>query len=148
MPDLSRDAGSSAQGASGWRRRTRFAALLAGAALLACSDGGQTTSLGSQSWGSIDIAVEVRPSPPREGHNEVVVLVSAERQRPVYDALVWVRAQPSAPWVQAIEDGHVGVYRRAVNFGRGPDATLEVQIRHHDAETVVRFPVQLQLQQR
>ncbi len=116
------------------------------AALLGCGNSGSdSTLLGSQPWGAYDVAIEIRPSPPRVGHNEVVVIVSGEHHRPVFDALVSVRAQQTQPWVQAIEDGHVGVYRRAVNFGHGPTATLEVQLQRDQEPTgVLSFPVTLQ----
>jgi len=91
-------------------------------------------------WGGFEVAVEVRPAPPRPGHNEVVVIITAERHRPVYDALVWMRARPDAPWVQAIEDGHVGVYRRAINFGRAGATQLEVKLQRESSVDVLVFP--------
>jgi hypothetical protein len=123
------------------RRSTRAlgAALVA---LAACACGSDQTSamLGTGHWGPYDVEVETRPAPPRAGNNEVVVMVTGELHRPVYDALVHLRADPAAPWVQAIEDGHVGVYRRAVNFNR--DTTmLDVQLRRGDEMTVMAFPV-------
>jgi hypothetical protein len=110
------------------------------ALLCACSDNGNASNLGTQSWGAIQVSVETRPSPPRHGRNEVVVLVSGDRHRPVYDAVIRLRAQQDA-WVQAIEDGHVGVYRRAVDFGEGDHATLQVQLQRGSEETILEFPV-------
>ena len=139
--------GRKAEGRLGVQRSKRLAgSVLCAAALLGCGNSGSdSTVLGSQPWGAYDVAVEIRPSPPHEGHNEVVVIVSGEHHRPIYDALVSVRAQQTQPWVQAIEDGHVGVYRRAVNFGHGPTVTLEVQLqREQDPTGVLSFPVTLQ----
>jgi hypothetical protein len=113
------------------------------AGLASCSSGEDASQIGVRSWGTYDVAVEVRPSPPRPGHNEVVVIITGEHHRPVYDALVAVRADPDQPWVQAIEDGHVGVYRRAVVFGRGPAASLQVRLQRADAQSVLEFPVSL-----
>jgi hypothetical protein len=130
-------------------RRTRVAlSLLVTAAISAgaCSNSEETSSLGMRRWGQYEVAVETRPSPPREGHNEVVVIISGEHHRPVYDALVSLRTQASAPWVQAIEDGHVGVYRRAVNFGHGANATLQVQLQRGDEQMVLDFPVAIEAQ--
>jgi len=114
-------------------RRSRAATLLAmiaaGAASASCSNSEESAALGTQQWGPYEVTVETRPSPPRAGQNEVVVIVAGEHHRPVYDALITLRAQASAPWIQAIEDGHVGVYRRAVNFGHGGDGKLQVQLR-------------------
>lgn len=123
------------------------AALLAGAlgaALLGgCNNGPDGSQIGMRPWGAFEVAVEVRPAPPRAGHNEVVVIITGEHHRPVYDALVAVRADAEQPWVQAIEDGHVGVYRRAVLFGHGPSVTLQVRVQRADAQSVLEFPVTL-----
>lgn len=119
-------------------------ALWCAAALSACSE--ESAPIGVRSWGPFEVAVELRPSPPRPGHNEVVVLVAGEHRRPVYDAIVSVRARADAAWVQAIEDGHLGVYRRAVDFGRGGDLVLQVGLRRDgEAEPhVVDFPVHIE----
>lgn len=127
--------------------RARAAALtlvvLSAAGIVACGASQESAPLGTARWGQYAVAVETRPWPPREGNNEVVVIISGERHQPVYDAVVSIRAQAGAAWVQAIEDGHVGVYRRAVNFGHGGDTTLEVQLRRGDEQAVLAFPVAL-----
>jgi len=138
---------------SGWtgraRRKGRLragAALLAtlgAASLAACDNGHDASEIGVRPWGTFDVAVEVRPAPPRVGHNEVVVIITGEHHRPVYDALVAVRADPEQAWVQAIEDGHVGVYRRAVFFAHGPAASLQVRVQRADTQSVLEFPVTL-----
>jgi hypothetical protein len=119
----------------------RAIALGAVALLPACSSDDTSVSLGSQSWGTYTVAVESRPAPPRPGSNEIVIQVSGEKHRPVYDALVFVRTAPTAEWTQAIEDGHVGVYRRAVRFARGGNASLEVLLRRNGEESTLVFPV-------
>ena len=125
---------------SNWRSRLS----VAGAVLVAaCSNGPDSSQIGTQAWGRFDVAVEVRPAPPRPGHNEVVVIVTGELHRPVYDALVSVRADARQDWVQAIEDGHVGVYRRAVYFGRDPATTLQVRLQRADSQAILEFPVTL-----
>lgn len=129
-------------------RTTPRAAVVATLALLAaCGNGPDPAQIGSRQWEGYDVAVEVRPAPPRAGHNEVVVIISGAHHRPIYDALVAVRATADQPWVQAIQDGHVGVYRRAVYFARGRDATLQaqvqVQLQRGDAHGELAFPVTL-----
>jgi hypothetical protein len=130
-----------------WTVHGRLAMFLAGAlgasALAGCGDSRDPAQIGVRPWGSFDVAVEVRPAPPRQGHNEVVVIITGEHHRPVYDALVSVRSDSAQPWVQAIEDGHVGVYRRAVYFGHGPEASLQVRLQRADAQSVLEFPVTL-----
>ncbi len=114
---------------------------LAAAGLCACGSSSDSYVVGSGRWDAYDVSVESRPAPPRAGNNEVVVIITGERRQPVFDALVLVRAQPSAPWVQAIEDGHVGVYRRAVNFGHGSSAAIEVKLIRAEQEAILSFPV-------
>jgi hypothetical protein len=111
--------------------------------LAACGESTDSYLVGKGRWGEYDVSVESRPAPPRRGNNEVVVIITGERHQPVYDALVAVRAQSEAAWTQAIEDGHVGVYRRAVNFGHGDRAVIQVQLKRGAQESELDFPVSL-----
>ena len=113
------------------------------ALLAACGSSGEDSRIGIRTWGTFDVAVEVRPSPPRAGRNEVVVLVSGEHHRPVFDALVSVRTDAAQPWVQAIEDGHVGVYRRGVIFERAAVGVLQERLQRAQTDDVLEFPVPL-----
>jgi hypothetical protein len=123
------------------RRTPAAASLLAAVLLGACGAADTSAVIGTGRWGSIDVSVESRPAPPRAGNNEVVVSVTGERRQPIYDALVFLRAGDDAPWVQAIEDGHVGVYRRAVNFGAGGRAVVQLRLRRGADETTLQFPI-------
>lgn len=127
--------------ASAYRRLCAVLTMLAACAMAACGESSDSYVVGTGRWNDFDVTVESRPAPPRAGNNEVVVIVTGARRQPVFDALVTLRAQPSEPWVQAIEDGHVGVYRRAVNFGRGQSATIQVQLRHGSDQGTLSFPV-------
>jgi hypothetical protein len=147
---MARDAGTRLQHAlaparSASRRRGFVLSLALAAALGmgACGSEDASSRIGSDRWGAYDVVVESRPAPPRAGNNEVVVVVTGERHQPVYDAVVFVRTSGVSDWTQAIEDGHVGVYRRAVNFGHGGAITLEVQLKRGTEEAVLSFPVTL-----
>jgi hypothetical protein len=107
----------------------------------ACGAAEEAVTIGTAPWGPYDVAVELRPAPPRTGSNEAVVILSGEHHRPVYDALVFVRTQSDADWVQAIEDGHVGVYRRAVHFTHAGRVLLQVRLLRDNNESVIDFPV-------
>lgn len=85
--------------------------------------------------------VESRPSPPRTGMNEFLVMTTGERGRPVYDLIVSLRTDDHDEWKQAIQDGQVGVYRRAAEVAPGIRSTLQVQIRRNDVESTLRFPL-------
>jgi len=121
-------------------------ALVVGLCISACGSNEQSGTVGTRQWGPYEVSVETRPSPPRPGQNEVVVIIVGERHQPLYDALVTVRANASSPWVQAIEDGHVGVYRRAVKFGPEAQSNLQVQVQHGPDSTILDFPVSVAAQ--
>ncbi len=124
-------------------RLARFApALLLG--LLAACGGNTAQDLPPQHWHDLEVSVESRPSPPRPGANEFLVMVTNSRGRPAYNLVVSLRTQDSEAWKQAIEDGQVGVYRTAVKIEPGAAAVLQVQVRAQDGEGVLKFPLQVQ----
>jgi len=47
------------------------------------------------------------------------------------------------PWIQAIQDGFIGVYRRAVDIGDNSPATVQVRIQNGDEQKVLLFPIKL-----
>jgi hypothetical protein len=118
------------------------AIAIAAGATSACSDGGSTRAqaIASQRWGEIEIKVETRPAPPRPGANEILVMATGPHGRPVHDLMILIRAGEQAPWTQTIQDGYVGVYRRALHLGPGTTA-LEVQARSGDEQKVFSFPL-------
>ena len=114
--------------------------LLAAALLTACGDGRGT--LPAQQWGKNVVQVEVRPSVPRVGMNEFLVVVSDARRRPVYDLIVSLRTGDDQKWRQAIQDGRTGVYRRAVRVDDPRTQVLQVKLqRRNGEETILRFPI-------
>ncbi len=124
-------------------RQATLLAVIVTFAVGGCGNEEQTGTIGTRQWGPYEVTVETRPWPPRVGQNEVVVMIVGERRQPIYDALVTMRAQASSPWIQAIEDGHVGVYRRAVRFGGEGQSKLQIQLQRGDEKTVLDFPVAL-----
>jgi hypothetical protein len=118
----------------------KYAALFLLGALTACG-GEQAMDMPAQKWKDVDVRVEVRPSPPRAGMSEFLVLTTGERGRPVYDLIVSLRTDDQDEWKQAIQDGQVGVFRRAVDVESGARSVLQVQIKRKDEEGVLRFPL-------
>lgn len=118
-----------------------FLALMLGALLAACG-GDISRQPPPQQWQGLEVRVEQRSSPLHDGSSEFLVMATDSRNRPAYNLVVSMRTSDSEPWKQAIEDGQVGVYRRAIKAEAG--AELQVQIRRGDAEGVLRFPLKQQ----
>ncbi|CAH1069815.1 hypothetical protein [Candidatus Nitrotoga sp. 1052] len=110
--------------------------------LLAACGGDRVADTQPQKWQDAEVRVESRPSPPRPGVNEFLVIVTGERG-PVHDIMVSVRTDDHDQWIQAIQDGEVGVYRRAAKVAPGTRSVLQVQIKRNGAEGVLRFPLNL-----
>jgi hypothetical protein len=111
--------------------------------LVACSDGADQIVIPMQHWGNTDVRVETHPNPPVAGMSEIVVIATGLHGRPVPDLTVSLRGDPSMPWVQAIQDGLIGVYRRAIDIGNGQDAVVQVKLQRGQEEKVLLFPVKL-----
>jgi len=110
--------------------------------LFACADE-QAVVLGPQQWQDLEFRVEVRPSPPRVGMNEFIVIASREVYKPGVGLIVNIRVGEQAEWRQAIQDGFTGVYRRAVRVDDPQLQSLSVQVRrsNKEDETMLTFPL-------
>jgi len=121
--------------------------LLTGLTLVAAffsacgSDDG--SPIAAQNWQGINIRVETRPSPPVAGMAEILVIATKPEGKPAYDLLVSLRTSDTDPWIQSIQDGHLGVYRRAAKLDVGERSTLQVKIQRGQEETVLYFPLKL-----
>ncbi|MBA0902483.1 MAG: hypothetical protein ITD32_01695 [Candidatus Nitrotoga sp.] len=109
--------------------------------LVACG-GSAVVDAPPQKWQDAEVRVESRPSPPRPGVNEFLIIVTGSRG-PVHNIVVSVRTDDDDQWVQAIQDGEVGVYRRAARVAFGTRSVLQVQIKGGGSEEVLRFPLSL-----
>ena len=135
---------SGSRGVGRRRRSARRALLGAAIPLLLAACGSDEAQMAVKHYGNYTVAIETRPSPIEAGVDEVVVVITGIRHRPLWDALVRLRALPNANWVQAIEDGHTGVYRRAVDFGvPTPTGPLHVEIEENGKATEIDFPLSL-----
>lgn len=118
-------------------------ARLAGACLLTCamlSGCGGAKEYAPGKWHGMDVVVESRPNPPTKGMNEFLVTVTDKHGRPGFDMVVSLRANEHDPWTQAIQDGQMGVYRRAVKVDPAIDTVLQVQIEAKGKADVINFP--------
>lgn len=121
------------------RSAKRWFFVLLGVAILAACEAGSSGAIPAQEWQGMEVRVESRPNPPRVGMNEFLVMVTDRRGRPGYDWVISLRASDQDEWKQAIEDGQVGVYRRAVKVEEGVAPTLQVQLRRGTVSEVLYF---------
>ncbi len=111
--------------------------------LSACSGSNTSTDPAPQNWHGISFQVDTRPSPPQKGMNEIVVTANdIKKNIPEWDLIISIRSSDQDDWKQMIEDGRMGVYRRAVNVEPGERSTLKISIKHGNEEGELRFPLQ------
>jgi len=110
--------------------------------LAACAPGGGR--LPAQQVGEMRVSVETRPWPPRAGMTEFLVYVDRKKRGFINDLVVMIRTKES-DWQQAIPDGALGVYRRALKVGDPPkDDVLFVRLRwwkEKEPFAELRFPL-------
>jgi hypothetical protein len=120
-----------------------FVICICVSSLGACSDGNEVNTIAIQHWKDADIRVETHPNPPLTGMSEIVIIITGPRGRPIPDLIVSIRGKETVPWVQAIQDGMIGVYRRAIDIGEGDVVQLQVRLHHGTEEKVLIFPLKL-----
>jgi len=118
-----------------------FALLIAG--LAACSGRDDRFAIPAQQWNGMAVRIEPHPNPPLPGMSEIVVIVTGPHGKPAGDLTVSIRGNDSMPWVQAIQDGFIGVYRRAVDIGDGKTAVVQVRLQQGTNQKVLLFPFEL-----
>lgn len=106
--------------------------------LFAC--GAEQARLPTQEWQDVVVGVETRPAPVVIGMNEFLISATRKTGGAEHDLLVFIRMHESEPWTQSIQDGHTGIYRRAIAVGAVPQ-TLQVRTKRAGQETVLMFPL-------
>lgn len=115
-----------------------------GLSLSACI--GEDAQLPPQYWQGIEFGAETRPSPARLGINEVLVVATRPHRQPEFDLLVSISMNKDGPWVQSIQDGHTGIFRRGLAMRELGAQTLWVKIQRvgdsagTGQQTVLGFP--------
>lgn len=122
---------------------TLFVALLLSSA---CS--GERVAMPTQQWSDMSFEVETRPPLAVSGMNEFVVIASRNGKR-VSEIIVSIQIMGTGKWRQAIQDGHIGVFRKSL-FVKDPKQTsLLVRVRHskkeNKDETILEFPLRDQI---
>jgi len=111
-----------------------------GLLLSACGAPDVQFQIPAQKWNDVVVEVQTRPAPVRPGMNEFLVLTTLERGKPVYHFVVSLRADESHAWQQSIQDGHSGVYRKAVNVPAGsPYIYVKLRKKRSEEQVVLKF---------
>ena len=108
-----------------------------------CGRGGAYI-LPHQTWNKTEFVVEVRPGAPRVGMNEFVVIATQLDGVPGYNYVITIKTNLNANASQMIQDGHSGVYRRAIEIKDPANEVLLVDIVQKpgsDLKTELRFPL-------
>ena len=120
--------------------------LLSMILLVALSGCGRSAAylLPPQIWNNTEFLVEIRPGAPRKGMNEFVVISTQTDGVPGYEYIITIKTDSSDKSSQMIQDGHSGVYRRALEIKDPANETLIVQIVHGkdtDLKTELFYPL-------
>lgn len=97
-------------------------------------------TLPEQQWQDVTVHIEARPTPLESGTSEFWVILNDPRGLPVFDVMVNLRAD-AGEWQQAIQDGHTGVYRRAVLVRNPASANLTVRLRRREQTGELIYPL-------
>jgi len=109
--------------------------------LTGCGKEQAVASIPVQKWGGYTVEMQSRPTPVVSGMNEFLVIISRDKGKPAHDFIVSVRINDTDPWTQMIQDGYMGVFRRAVAVQSPSSQELNVQIQHGDDIGYLRFPL-------
>jgi hypothetical protein len=89
----------------------------------------------------VEVLVEVRPGKPKVGMNELIVIATRKNRVPAYEFVISIKRQGDSEWRQSIQDGHSGVYRRALNIVDPINDVLIVQMENGDDKVELAFPL-------
>ena len=110
------------------------------AAMMLCGCTGASQDSPTEYWRDLRIHVESRSYSAVPGMRELLVFVNRGAELPAWDCRIDIRTSDMDSWKQAIEDGRVGVYRRAAKVDQ-EHPVLQVWIRAEGSETVLRIPL-------
>lgn len=92
-----------------------------------------------QEWGEYSFRLESRPPVVVKGMNEFLLIGNFGERKRAVDLIVSFRVGPTGKWNQAIQDGHTGVYRRAMKVNNPNEDVLYVHVKKGDEENVFQF---------
>lgn len=78
------------------------------------------------------------------GMNEFIVIATVEQRKPANSLIVSLRINEEGRWHQAIQDGNVGAYRRALLVKDPQQDNLFVQVDYDNRQGILMFPLKEQ----
>ncbi len=115
-------------------------ALLALLMLSGCSSEEGAWTPEAQAWQDMSIRAETRPTVLRPGMNEFLVIANRQQRGFTSDLMVDVRTEHSG-WKQAMPDGALGVYRRALPVKDVQHDHLYVRLQRKGERGEMVFPL-------
>jgi len=100
--------------------------------LSACSSS-STWTAPEQTWENFSIHFETRPEVLRQGMNEFLIFVNREGKKHIPDLLVKIQIDHDG-MQQAMPDGALGIYRRALYVHDEKEDRLHVHLAFHGQE--------------
>ena len=117
----------------------RILLVIASVFLTACSS--EVTTTAPQQWKDLTFRIEARPPQLRPGMVEFLVIANRDVKKRAHDLLVSIRMGEMGKWTQAIQDGHTGVYRRAIKVLDPDSDILMVHVKYKGEEKLFAFPL-------
>jgi len=103
---------------------------------------GDAYILPHQTWNKTEFVVEIRPGAPSVGMNEFVLIATQLDGAPAYNFIISIKTNLNDKLSQMIQDGHSGVYRRAIEIKDPAKEVLIVDIvdkKTTDLKTQLQF---------
>ena len=113
--------------------------------IVACGRG-DAYLLGPQWLGDVEVYVESRPGKPTVGMNEFLVVATHKDHKPAYQYVISISVKGSDKWIQTIQDGYSGVYRRATRISDPTVDVLAVKLEKSDKTEILYFPLNIEAQ--
>ena len=102
---------------------------------------GNAYLLGPEWIGDVEIYVESRPGKPKVGMNEFLVIATHKDHKPAYQYVISIGVKGSDKWIQTIQDGYSGVYRRATRINDPSVDVLAVKLEKAGKTEILYFPL-------
>jgi len=106
--------------------------------LLAACSGADVWAPAPQSWNDLTIRIDARPAPVRHGMNEFLIIANRQQRGFMSDLVVHIRTDGSE-WRQAMPDGALGVFRRALPVADPATDHLHVRLQRKGEEKELVF---------